>query len=292
MIFRSGYVAIIGKPNVGKSTLMNTFLQQKLSIVSPKPQTTRNRVLGIVNSDAYQIIFLDTPGMMDPRYELQQAMLKTAQGTIKEADLILCIVDAEGISPLDDAVFKKVMASPKPKFLAINKIDLVQKQSLLPMIDTLSKNLNFEEIIPISALNKDGCNQLLETLLKKLPQGEPLYPQDLITDEPERFFVAEIVRERIFLQYGEEIPYATAVQIEKFQERPNRKDYILALIYVERDSQKGILIGKKGNALKKLGQSSREMIEKFLGRPVYLELQVRTKKKWRKKPDMIKGLGY
>jgi len=291
-IFRSGYVAIVGKPNVGKSTLMNTFLDQKLSIVSPRPQTTRNRVLGIANDENYQMIFLDTPGMMDPRYELQQVMLKTTEETLKEADIILCMIDAGGTSPLDETVFKKVMKSSRPKFLAINKIDLVQKKSLLPMIDTLNKNLDFEAIIPISALKKDGCEDLFKNLLEKLPEGDPLYPQDAITDEPERFFVAEIIRETIFIQYGEEIPYATAVRIEKFQERPDQKDYILAIIYIERDSQKAILIGKKGRAIKKLGQSSREQIENFLDRPIFLDLQVRTKKKWRKKPSIIKGLGY
>ncbi|MFC1501918.1 GTPase Era [bacterium] len=290
--FRAGYIAIIGKPNVGKSTLMNHLLEEKLAIVSPRPQTTRNRILGILNGDGYQAIFLDTPGLMEPKYLLQQSLTKTSMSTMEQADLILFLIDATNISVEDDKIIDILKTKHALKFLIINKIDLVKRERILPIIQTFQAYKIFKEIIPISALKADGLELLLSLSTASLPESEPFYPADIFTDEPERFFVSEIIREKIFLFYGEEIPYATAVQINTFQEKPGEKDYIRAIIHVERDSQKGILIGKKGQAIKKVGQTARKDIEQFLGRPVFLELDVQVKKKWRKNPVLIKRLGY
>ncbi len=290
--FHSGYVAIIGKPNVGKSTLMNCLLNRKLAIVSPKPQTTRHRILGILNGENYQIILLDTPGMIHPKYPLQQSMVKTAKSTINEADLILMMIDPNSITPEDEEIITLLGETSKPKFLIINKTDTIKKDVLLPIIDKYQRRDIFKEIVPISALKADGIELLISLILKYISEGKPFYPPDMITDAAERFFVSEIIREQIFLKYGEEIPYSTAVFIETFKERPGRKDYIRAVIYVERDSQKGIIIGKRGEALKRVGIRAREEIERFLGRPVFLELEVSVSKRWRKNFEMIKRLGY
>jgi len=290
--FRVGYAAIVGKPNVGKSTLMNRLLRQKLAIVSPKPQTTRHRILGILNGRDHQVIFLDTPGLMHPKYRLQKNMVKTAQKTMKEADLILMMVEATGVSTNDENVVHMLNSLKAQKFLLVNKVDLVQKNRLLPLIENFQEMALFQEIVPISALRSDGLDLLLSLILKYLPEGEPFYPPDMVSDEPERFFVSEIIREQIFIHYGEEIPYSAAVQIETFEEKPEHKDYIRAIVNVERDSQKGIIIGKGGQTLKKVGIRARENIEQFLGRPVFLELDVRVKKNWRKNDSLIKRMGY
>ena len=290
--FRVGYAAIVGKPNVGKSTLMNRLLRQKLAIVSPKPQTTRHRILGILNGRDHQVIFLDTPGLMHPKYRLQKNMVKTAQKTMKEADLILMMVEATGVGTNDENVVHMLNTLKAQKFLLVNKVDLVQKNRLLPLIENFQEMALFQEIVPISALRSDGLDLLLSLILKYLPEGEPFYPPDMVSDEPERFFVSEIIREQIFIHYGEEIPYSAAVQIETFEEKPEHKDYIRAIVNVERDSQKGIIIGKGGQTLKKVGIRARENIEQFLGRPVFLELDVRVKKNWRKNDSLIKRMGY
>lgn len=290
--FRAGYVAIVGRPNVGKSTLMNAFLEEKLAIVSPKPQTTRHRILGILNGDDHQIIFLDTPGQIKPKYLLQKTMVNTAQSTMKEADLILMIAEATGVKSFDDKLVQTLESYKVGRFLVVNKVDLVSRSSLLPVMDHFQQTGVFDEIIPVSALKSDGLDVLLEEILKAIPFGDPFYPPDMISDEPERFFVSEIIREQIFHLYGDEIPYATSVQIDTFEEHPGRKDLIRAHVIVERDSQKGILIGKGGKALKRVGQAARENIEDFLDRPVFLELHVRVKKQWRKDAKQIRRLGY
>ncbi len=290
--FRCGYIAIVGRPNVGKSTMMNALLGEKLAIVSPRPQTTRHRIIGILNRDDCQIIFLDTPGIIVPKYPLQEAMVRTAYKTMGSADLILFMIEASGITPEDEEVLVSLKAYKAPKFILINKIDLLPKALLLPLIDTLNNRAVFQEIIPVSALKKDGLDLLVKLLPESLPESPPLFPRDQISDEPERFFVSEMIREQIFYLYGEEIPYATTVRIETFNEREGRPDFIRAAILVERDSQKGILIGKGGQSLKKLGQHSREHIERFLGRPVYLELIVQVSKNWRKDARTIRDLGY
>lgn len=291
--FKCGYVALIGRPNVGKSTLMNNLLQIKLSIVTPKPQTTRHRILGILNEPDYQIIFLDTPGFLEPKYKLQEIMAKTIRRTINDADLILFMIESdEKPSPKDISILNELTTTDKPIILIINKIDLIDKDKLLPLIDSYSSQFKLIDIIPVSALTMDGFDILRNAIKTYLPYSVPFYPPDVLTEHPERFFVAEIIREKIFQKYGEEIPYSTTVTIEEFKEREHGKDYIRATIYVERTSQKGILIGKKGAALKTVGQLARKDIELFLQRQVFLDLHVSIKEKWRFKEGTLRELGY
>ncbi len=291
--FKAGYVALIGAPNVGKSTLMNALLGQKLSIVTPKPQTTRHRILGISTGADFQIIFLDTPGLLTPRYKLQEIMVKTIHSAIGEADVLLFLVEPDYPIPQSTISFlSEILKSRKPLILAINKIDTILKEKLLPIIDSYARHFHLTTIVPISALKADGLDDLLQELIDKLPPGLPFYPEEMITDHPERFFVAEIIREKIFQLYGEEIPYSTAVAIEEFSEREQGKDYIRAVIYVEKPSQKGIIIGRQGAALKKVGQVARAEIELFLQRPVFLEIFVKVKEKWRQKEMVLRELGY
>jgi GTP-binding protein Era len=292
-VFRVGYVAILGRPNVGKSTLMNALLGQKLSIVSPKPQTTRHRILGILSGETFQIVFFDTPGLLDPRYKLQEVMLKSAERAAQDADEVLFMIEALPEShELDFQWLERLKILDKPSILAINKIDLVPKDQLLPLIDECHRRYQFREIVPISALKQDGIDILRDVLVRYLPEGSPLYPEDMLTDQPERFFVAEIIREKIFQRYGEEIPYSATVVIDEFKERPGAKDYIRASIYVEKPGQRKILIGKGGEALKRIGREAREEIEAFLGRPVFLELWVGVKEKWRQKESLLRQFGY
>ena len=288
-----GYCAISGEPNVGKSTLQNSLLGSKLSIVTPKPQTTRHRISGILTTSEYQIVFLDCPGIIEPHYELQSVMMRRVEQALQDADLIMFMVEAT-LQPgkREKGIIEKLKDYQKPLFLIINKIDLVKKQDILSLIEAYQKFHNFDEVVPISALTGDGLEILLELVVKCLPSGEPLYPPDQLAEQSERFFVSEIIREKIFLFYGEEIPYSTAVVIDEFIERQGRKDYVKATIYVERKSQKPILIGKRGSALKKVGEAARKEIEEFLGRKVYLELWVKIRKDWRKKPGDIKEFGY
>lgn len=291
--FKCGYVAILGRPNVGKSTLLNQLLRFKLSIVTPKPQTTRHRILGIYNDSDSQIILFDTPGIIAPKYKLHEYLVQAASAAARDADVDLLLLEAaEAITPAHTQVIEKIAANQKALVIALNKSDLVEKSRILPQIDMLSKVPQVREIVPISALKNDGLDRLLTVIKSCLPDGPPLYPPDQLTTAPERFFVAEIIREKIFLLCGEEIPYSTTVSIEEFTERPGRKDYIRAAICVERESQKGILIGKKGAALKKVGQAAREEIEFFLQRPVYLELFVIVRHKWREREALLRDLGY
>lgn len=288
--FRSGYVSIIGKTNVGKSTLLNQLLRFKLSIVTPKPQTTRKRVIGILNGQGYQIIFIDTPGIIEPKYTLQEVMMKYVKTAMDDADIILYMVDvSEGSF---EEIGGKIRRLNKPVILLLNKIDLIKKDSILPIIEGYNKAYTFEAIIPISALKNDGTDRVVDEIVRLLPEGHPYYPTDYITPVEERFFVSEIIREKVFLLYGEEIPYSTHVEIEEFKEREKGKDYIRAIVYVERDSQKGILIGKGGEALKRVGREARMEIEAFLGRPVFLELFVKVSEDWRKKQIRLKEFGY
>jgi GTP-binding protein Era len=292
LLFKVGYVAIVGRPNVGKSTLMNRLLGRKLSIVTPKPQTTRRRVLGIKTGGDHQIVFLDTPGLFEPKYLLQKIMVRAARDCMGMSDLVLWMTDASGMTDKDEKALEFLGPLSMPKFAVINKIDLFPKGGLLPLTDRFSKLKLFEEIVPVSALRKDGLDRLFTLVLNRLPAGEPFYPSDVMSDEPERFFVSEIIREQVFLQYKEEIPYSSTVQIEEFREKPGGKDYIRAVIFVEHDSQKGIVIGRGGQALKKVGQKSREAAEAFLGRPVFLELFVKVKPGWRSEPGAMREFGY
>jgi len=291
-VFKAGYVAIVGRPNVGKSTLMNAFLQQKLAIVSPRPQTTRNRILGILHGPEHQVIFHDTPGFIEPKYLLQETMKKSVLASLDEADLVLVMIEGLGLKEDDRRVLELTKTVNKPKLLVINKVDRINKDILLPLMTEMQTMDDYKAMIPISALEKDGLESLQATIVEHLPAGLPFYPPDMISDEPERFFVSEIIREQIFLKFSEEIPYSTAVRIDDFKERPGRKDYIRAVIVVERDSQKPILIGKGGKALKSIGAAARLEIERFLQRPIYLELHISVQKNWRKNATAIKRLGY
>ena len=294
--FRAGYVTIIGEPNVGKSTLLNGLLQQKISIVTNKPQTTRHRILGILSTNEYQAVFLDTPGIIKPKYLLHEAMMQFASSAIGDADVLLFMIDATDPGMHRDLqheeAFKRLAGLKKAVFLVINKTDLVQKPDILPMIDFYSRAFPFKEIFPISALHLDGTVPLMNAVVKELPQHPPYYPLDIASEQSERFFVGEIVREKIFQKYKEEIPYSTTVDIVEFKEREEGKWFISADIYVERDSQKGILIGKKGGMLKEVGQSARHDIEKFLEHPVFLEMHVKVREKWREDAEWLRRLGY
>ncbi len=291
--FRAGYVAIVGQPNVGKSTLLNTLLHYKLSIVSPKPQTTRRQILGIVNRPHSQMIFFDTPGILEPSYRLQHTFVRVAHSAMQQADVQLFLLEPEATTrPMDHEILQRLADTGRPIVIAINKIDKCEKSILLPLIDHLKDKPNVKEIVPVSALHGEGVEALAQALETYLPEHERFYPEDQITDHPERFLAAEIVREKVFLRYGEEIPYSTSVRVEEFIERPGHKDYVRAVIYVERESQKGILIGKGGSALKQVGKMAREELEALIERPVYLELFVTVKEKWRDRESELRNLGY
>ncbi len=294
--FKSGYVAIVGEPNVGKSTLMNAFLQQKISIVTPKPQTTRRNILGILSGEDHQIIFLDTPGILKPKYLLHEVMVEFADMAIHDADIILLMIEANHPKIDHDSehglIFNRLKRLKKPVFLLINKIDRVHKNMLLPIIEYYRKLLLFREIFPISALTLDGVAELKNSLIQSLSEHPPFYPSDIVSDHPERFFVGEIIREKIFQKYRDEIPYSTEVEILEFKEREKGKDFISAEISVERESQKGIIIGKGGKALKELGETARADVEQFLGLPVFLELYVKVREKWREREEWLKRFGY
>ncbi len=293
-LFRSGFISIIGRPNVGKSTLLNEILKEKVAIISKKPQTTRNRILGIRNTEQSQMIFIDTPGIHKPKYRLNEIMVKTAVDTLKEVDVVAFLVEAgDSIGVGDRYIIDTFLNNVRvPVVLVINKIDLVKKENLLPLIGEYNRIRKFAEIIPVSALKGDNVEHLLNVLEGYLPEGPKYYPDDIYTDQPERFIAAEIVREKIINRTKEEIPYSVAVAIEEFKERENGNIYISALIYVERDSQKGIIIGRAGRMLKDIGTEAREGIEKLLGAKVFLELRVKVKKDWRSDNRVLKELGY
>lgn len=294
--FRTGYVALIGEPNVGKSTLLNSLLQQKLSIVTDKPQTTRHKILGINSGDTHQIIFLDTPGIITPKYLLQEVMMKFASSAVEDADIVLLLVDAEKAKQKkylqNNEAVEKIKAANKTTFLVVNKIDLLNKEEVLPLLVDLQVLFPFDEVIPLSASTGFNTKELITTILKYLPEHPPFYDTDIVSDAQERFFVSEIIREKIFEQFKEEVPYSTTVDVTGFKEREKGKHFISADIIVERDSQKGILIGKQGLALKKLGSVARTAIEEFVGHPVFLELHVKVKKDWREDQRMLNKFGY
>ena len=292
--FRSGFVTLVGRPNVGKSTLLNALLGEKLAIVSEKPQTTRNRILGIRHLPDAQIVFLDTPGIHKPRQKLNQYMVKAALDTYQEVDVVLVLVEAtQPPGPGDRYILETLKPVQTPVFLVLNKIDLVPKPHLLPLMDTYRGLYPFQELIPVSARTGENLQDLVDTLLRYLPQGPRYFPEDMITDQPERFLVAEIVREKVFQLTEEEIPYATAVQVEEMAERPEKGLlYIRALILMEHESQKGIIVGKGGARIREIGKRAREEIERLLGTRVYLDLWVKVLPDWRKREDALRSLGY
>jgi GTPase len=292
--YKAGYVAIVGEPNVGKSTLLNALLEQKISIVTNKPQTTRQRVLGILSREDAQIIFLDTPGLLKPKYLLHKEMVKHAESALADADIILVMIDAARKTELPEEVSLRVLPlyKTKPVFLIINKADKVNKIELLPIIQTFAQKMQFKEIIPVSALKRDNLDAILKTIIQYLPEHDAFYPKDIVSEYPERFFVAEFLREKLFEKFREEIPYSTAVEIREFKERESGKTLINADIIVERESQKGIVIGRKGEALKEIGTEARKEIENFLQHGVFLELHVKVREKWRENETIIRQLGY
>ncbi|MFH0756697.1 MAG: GTPase Era [Bacteroidota bacterium] len=291
MEHKSGYVNIIGLPNVGKSTLMNAMVGEKLSIITSKAQTTRHRILGIVNHPAYQVIFSDTPGILEPNYKLQEAMLKAARSALVDADVLIYITES-GVTPEREDVFiKKMMQAKVPVLLLINKIDLSNQELLEAAVETWNDILPKAEKIPISALTKFNVDYVFKRILFHLPESPPYFPKDALTDKSERFFTGEMIREKILLQYKQEIPYAVEVEIESFREE-EKLIRINAVIFVEREGQKGILIGNEGKALKRVGRESRLDMEKFFQKKVFLELKVKVQKDWRNNARQIKKFGY
>ncbi|MGA2317366.1 MAG: GTPase Era [Thermodesulfobacteriota bacterium] len=292
--FKSGFISILGRPNVGKSTLFNRLLGDKIAIVAEKPQTTRNRILGIKNVEGGQFIFLDTPGIHPARSELNQQMIRAAIASGQDADVLLFLIEAA--APLiekDQQMIESLRGSSGVPFLVINKIDLVRRKNLLPIMDQYQKLHPFKEILPISAITGEGIDILLDEILKVLPESPPYYPEDMVTDQTERFWVSEIIREKVIHQSYQEIPYSTAVTIEEFKEHPEKKLVVIkGTIHVERDSQKKILIGKGGQKLKKIGEAGRKEVEAFLGIRVFLELWVNVEKNWTRDPHALNRLGY
>jgi len=288
-VHRSGYAALIGKPNVGKSTLLNALMGMKLSIVTRRPQTTRRRVLGILSADDYQMVLLDTPGIIEPRYGLQEAMMKEVHTSTSDADVLVFMADATRDS-VDDLSLKFV--GDTPAILVLNKIDKIKQEDVLPLVSRYLEAHPFEEVIPLSALKGTNLDVLLQTIVERLPEGVEFYPKEMISEQPERFFVAEIVREKIFKLFRQEVPYSTQVNVIDWEEREGEKDLIHADIVVERDSQKGILIGKGGSALKKIGTFAREDIEDFIGRGVFLKLHVKVRSDWRNSEAHLRSFGY
>lgn len=289
---RVGYVALAGRPNAGKSTLFNAFLGQRLSIVTSKPQTTRGRILGILTRPQSQIIFLDTPGLLDADYKLHETMERQINQAARQADLVLLLVDAS--RPKDRGVLVRRFLNRVrvPVMAALNKIDLLPPDELAARQEHLATELGIPTPTPISALCGDGIDELLAQLEAQLPYGPKLYPDDMVAEQPERFFVAELIREAAFEDLEDELPYAINVDIEEFSERPGRKTYISAILYVERESQKGIVIGKKGKRLHAIGRRARTSIEELLAAPVYLELWVKIRPNWRNKERDLKEFGY
>ena len=291
--FRCGYIALVGAPNVGKSTLMNRLLHSKLAIVSPKPQTTRRRVLGILSGDDHQMVLLDTPGILDPKYLLQKAMMKQVSAVLADADVVCFLIDARAAVPGHLEIPDALRNFAGPRVAALNKIDLLRsKDAMIVILQEIAETALFADIVPLSALTGEGTDRLVPVLVNHLPEAPAFYPADQLTEQPERFFVAELIRERVFHLFEKEIPYAVEVEVMEFKERPGAKDYILATVFVEQPSQKGILIGRGGQAIRKLGEESRGSIEEFLGRPVYLELRVKVAAKWRRDKTALRRLGH
>jgi GTPase len=292
MPFKSGFVAIIGRPNAGKSTLVNTLVGQKVSIVSPKPQTTRNRVQGILHRDDGQIVLVDTPGIHKPESLLNRMMMDEVQNSLDGLDVLSLIVDASvDFGAGDRFALEWVRRFHGPVYLLLNKIDRIHKVRLLPIIERYNKEFEFAEVFPISALTGAGCFDLVQSWVSRLPEGPPLFPADEFTDQPERFLVAETLREKAILITREEVPHAICVLLDSYQESKNLIR-IKATIYVERQGQKGILIGKGGSTLKKIGTDARKELEESLGRKIYLETFVRVQPNWRQNPSLVRQLDW
>jgi GTP-binding protein Era len=298
MAHRSGFVSIVGRPNAGKSTLLNALVGEKIAIVTEKPQTTRMNIQGILNMKAQrgrpagQIVFIDTPGVHKPDSRLNRKMMQEIHAALESRELILLLVDAtDKFGPADEQVLELVKRTGAPVFLLLNKVDRLHKEKLLPIIEHYSRLHQFQEVIPISALKRDGLDRLIEKILRALPDGPPLFPEDQLTDQPERFLASEIIREKVLLKTGQEVPYATAVIVEKYEELP-RLTRISAAIYCEREGQKAILIGKGGEKLKAMGTAARQELEKRLNKKVFLELFVKVRPGWRQSAAFVEELDW
>ena len=292
--FKSGFVSIVGRPNVGKSTLLNHIVGQKIAIMSNKPQTTRNKITAVHTTEQGQIIFLDTPGIHKPKSKLGDYMVCVAENTLNEVDLVLFVIDAtEKRGPGDEYIIERLKQVKTPVFLVINKIDKVHPEALLPIIDDYRQLLSFKQIVPISALEGNNTESLVEAIFDEMEEGPMYYPPDQVTDHPERFIVAELIREKVLHLTREEVPHSIAVTVEEMKRGENGKTlYIYAAIYVERDSQKGILIGEKGKMLREIGSRARADIERLMGDKVFLEIWVKVKKDWRNQERMLRNFGF
>ncbi|MFB6320491.1 GTPase Era [Saccharicrinis sp. FJH54] len=291
MAHKAGFVNIVGNPNVGKSTLMNLFVGERLSIITNKSQTTRHRILGIINGDDFQIIFSDTPGVVKPHYKLQESMLKFSNSALEDADVLLYVTDVVESKEKNIEFIEKVRNSDAHQIVVINKIDLTDQSKLEELVDYWKQQLPKAEIYPVSALHKFNADLLFKRIVSLIPDSPPYFEKDALTDRPERFFVSEIIREKIFERYKEEVPYSTEVNIEQFKE-DKKIIHINAVILVERESQKGIIIGNQGKALKGVGTEARKDIEKFLGKQVFLQIFVKVQKDWRNNDNQLKQFGY
>jgi len=288
---KSGFVNIIGNPNVGKSTIMNSLVGEKLSIVSPKAQTTRHRIMGIVNGKDFQIVYSDTPGILKPRYELQQSMMGFVNSALTDADIVMYITDITEKDPSENEYLKRISLSGLPVIIAVNKIDLSNQAELELIVEKWHSIFPDSPVIPVSAIKNFNLDVLLNAIVERLPESPPYFPLDQLTDKYDRFFAAEIIREKILLNYRKEIPYSVEIEIESFKEEANL-NRISAIIHVTRDSQKGIIIGHKGSMLKKVGTESRIEMEDFFRKKVFLEMHVKVTKDWREKPNVLKRFGY
>ncbi|MFO7621031.1 MAG: GTPase Era [Bacteroidales bacterium] len=288
---KSGFVNILGNPNVGKSTIMNALVGEKLSIITPKAQTTRHRILGIVNGPDFQIVYSDTPGILNPKYRLQETMMNSVRTALTDADVILYVSDVTEQYRLKNDILESIKKSEIPSIVVVNKIDLTDQQKLESIVEYWQSEFLLSPVIPVSALNNFNLDTLLNAIVSRIPEGEPYFPEDQLTDRYERFFASEIIREKILRNYEKEIPYSVENEIESFED-DGKLIRIRAVIHVTRDSQKGIIIGHKGAKLKRVGTEARHDLEDFFGRKVFLELYVKVTKDWRDKPQILKRFGY
>jgi len=293
MSYKSGFVSVIGKPNVGKSTLLNALTGEKIAIMSNKPQTTRNTIRGVITNDKCQLVLIDTPGIHKPKTKLGEYMVNVASETIKEVDLILFLVEATAqAESLDISIIDQLKLVKTPVFLILNKVDLVDKEKLFSIITRYSEMMDFKAIIPVSALKNDGTDIILKEALKYVPDGEKFFPDDTLTDQPEKVIAAEMIREKVLINLDDEVPHGVGVEVMSFKERADGLISIQATIFCEKSSHKGIIIGKQGKMLKKIGSAARYEIEKLLDTKVFLELWVKIKPDWRNNDNMLKNLGY
>ncbi len=290
--FRSGFAALLGRPNVGKSTLVNSLVGHKVAIISNKPQTTRHRIRAVLTRDDAQAVFLDTPGVHKPRHRLGQYMVELALGTLKEVDVVLFLCEADHPGTGDKYIVERLEKVSTPVILVLNKIDLVAKRELLPLIDGFRQLYRFSEIVPVSALTGENLERLTELVVAHLPAGPKYYPDGIVTDTPERFIMSEIIREKVLQLTSQEVPHSVTVDVEEVRERPNNLVAVRAVIYTERDSQKGILIGKNGGMLKEVGKRAREEMEVLFGSRIFLDLWVKVKTDWRNNEKHLRSFGY